>query len=125
VATHDTKSTFFWKSSIYIIDERDILVSIKEAVAQTPVMKRGESSILRVSFEGRPGQVVSVKAVVREAPHNFYVLNDNGREEDERAGDDVWTGRIDVVADAVPGEYHLDIHAFDRNWNPIFLPGTV
>ncbi|MGB8952944.1 MAG: alpha/beta hydrolase domain-containing protein [Candidatus Aminicenantales bacterium] len=107
------------------IDENATLVSIKTAATQTPVVKRGESAILTVRFEGLPGDIISVKAVVREAPQNFYVFNDNGQDEDELAGDNVWTGRLDVVSDAVPGEYHLDIQAFDKNWNPIFLFGTI
>ena len=105
------------------MDEKAILVSIITVEGQPRIAKRGESVVLTVRFEGRPDHITSVKAVVREAAHNFYVFNDEGRDRDERAGDNVWTGRLDVVPDAVPGEYHLDIRAFDKNWNPIFLSG--
>ncbi len=99
--------------------------SIKTAAAQPPVAQHGESFILTVEFDGTPGHVTSVKAVVREAPKNFFVFNDNGRDEDEAAGDNVWTARIDVLPGYVPGKYNLDIRAFDKNWNPIFLSGTI
>jgi hypothetical protein len=107
------------------IDEKAILVSVKTAAAQTPVVKRGELAILTVTFDGLPEQVISVKAVVREAPQNVYVFNNDGRDDDALAGDNVWTGRLDVVPNADPGEYHLDIRAFDMNWNPVFLFGTI
>jgi hypothetical protein len=107
------------------LDESASLVSIDTAAARPPVAQRGESVQLTVVFDGPPDHVASVKAVVREAPQNFFVFNDGGRDDDEAAGDNVWTGRIDLVAGSVPGEYHLDIRAFDINWNPIFLSGTT
>jgi hypothetical protein len=107
------------------VDEKTSLASVKAVAAQTPAVKRGESAILTVRFEGRPGYVVSVKAVVREAPQNIYVFNDDGRDKDELADDNVWTCRLNVRPNAEPGEYHLDIRAFDINWNPVFLSGTI
>ena len=106
-------------------DGKTCLVSVKTVAIQTPAVKRGESAILTVRFEGPSNQVISVKAVVREAPQNIYVFNDNGRNGDDLAGDNIWTTRLDVVLNADPGEYHLDIRAFDMNWNPIFLSGTM
>jgi hypothetical protein len=107
------------------IDDRSSLVSIKSVAAQPSIVKRGESAILTVRFEGPPGYITSVKAAVREASQNMYEFNDDGRDEDDLAGDNVWTCRIDVVSNAVPGEYHLDIRAFDMNWNPVFRSGTI
>lgn len=107
------------------VDGKASLVSVKTVAVQTPAVKRGESAILTVRFEGLSNQVISVKAVVREAPQNIYVFNDNGRDGDDLAGDNVWTSRLDVALNADPGEYHLDIRAFDMNWNPIFLSGTM
>jgi hypothetical protein len=107
------------------VDEKAALVSIEKVEGQPLVAMRGESITLIVRFKGQSDDVVSVKAVVREAPQNFYVFNDDGRDGDGLAGDNVWTTRFDVVPDAVPGEYHLDIHAFDKNWNPIFLSGSM
>jgi len=107
------------------VAEKATLVSIKTAAAQTPEVKRGESATLTVRFEGPSNQVVSVKAVVREAPQNFYRFNDDGRDEDALAGDNVWTRRLDAESGWDPGEYHLDIRAFDLNWDPIFLSGTM
>ncbi len=107
------------------VDEKAGLVSVSSATTQIPAVKRGESAIMKVKFDGLPDRVISVKAVVREAPQNFYLFNDDGRGEDALAGDNIWTGRLNVVPDAVPGEYHLDIRAFDTNWDPIFLSGTM
>jgi hypothetical protein len=107
------------------VDGKASSVSISAAAAQIPLVKRGESAILTVRFEGPSNQVISVKAVVRESPQHAYVFNDNGRDNDVLAGDNVWTGRLDVVANVDPGEYHLEIRAFDMNWNPIFLSGTM
>jgi len=107
------------------VDGKESLVSIKAVAAQNPTVKRGEAAILTVSFAGPSSQIVSVKAVVREAPQNFYRFNDDGRGEDARVGDNVWTRRLDAESGWDPGEYHLDIRAFDMNWNPIFLSGTM
>jgi len=103
----------------------EIQVSIKEVSARPAEVKRGETSILNVMFEGPKDRLISVKAIVREAPHVRYVFNDNGEDGDEKADDNVWTSKVDIVADAVPGKYHLDIKAFDTSWNPIFLTGTM
>jgi len=99
-------------------------VAIKEVAAQPAELNQRETSLLTVIFEGPKDQVISVKAVVREASHNRYVFNDNGRDGDKKANDNVWTGKL-YVADAPPGEYHLDIYAFDAKWNPVFLIGTL
>jgi hypothetical protein len=107
------------------VDEKASLVSVRTAAAQPPEIKRGESAILMVRFEGLSNQVISVKAVVREAPQTFFTFNDDGRGDDVLAGDNIWTGRLDAVSGVDPGEYHLDIRAFDVNWNPIFLFGTI
>jgi hypothetical protein len=107
------------------IDEDAGLVSIQAAAAQPQVVKRGQSSILTVRFAGKPDHIISVKAIVREAPHVNYVFNNSGQNKDETAGDNVWTSKLDIVPDAVPGEYHLDIQALDINWNPIYLTGTI
>jgi hypothetical protein len=120
ILLHEAAEQDYWP-----IDEEASLVSVKTATAQIPVVKRGESAILTVTFDGSPDQVISVKAVVREAPQSIYVFNNDGRDDDALAGDNVWTGRLDVVPNADPGEYHLDIRAFDMNWNPIFLSGTI
>jgi hypothetical protein len=106
-------------------DEKGLENPLADMIDYAYAWGHSQSAMLTVKFEGRPGHVVSVKAVVREAPQNFYVFNDNGRDEDELAGDNIWTSRLDVVSDAVPGEYHLDIRAFDKNWNPVFLSGTI
>jgi len=105
--------------------EKEAQVAIKEVSARPAEVKRGETSILTVMFEGHKDQIISVKAVVREASHNRYVFNDDGKDGDEKANDYVWTGKLEVVSDAVPGEYHLDIYAFDTRWNPVFLAGTI
>ena len=107
------------------INEKESLVSVKTVTAQTPAVKRGESAIVTVRFEVLSSQVISAKAQVREASRYFYVFNDNGCDADEQAGDNIWTGRLDIASIADPGEYHLDIRAFDVNWNPIFLSGTI
>jgi hypothetical protein len=76
-------------------------------------------------FEGRADTVISVRALVRVEPKVFWELNDNGIKGDEKAGDNVWTGWINVPPRSRSGEYHLDIEALDKNWNPIYLTGTV
>jgi hypothetical protein len=107
------------------VDEKAVLATIAAVAVRPLVAERGQSAMLTAMFDGQPDDIISVKAIVREAPHNFYVLNDEGRDGDEQAGDSKWTSAVNIVSDAVPGRYHLDIHAFDKNWNPIFLSGTM
>lgn len=107
------------------LDGKTSPVTIKEAAARPPAARIGESIVLTLVFDGPSGYVTSVKAVVREAPRNFFVFNDSGRGADETAGDDVWTYRIDVIPGYEPGEYNLDVRAFDKDWTPIFLSGTA
>jgi len=107
------------------VNEKASRVSVGSVVPLDPVVKRGESALLKVRLEGEPGQAISVKAVLREGSRFAFALNDNGRDEDERSGDNVWTGRFNVVPYIDPGDYHIDIRAFDVNWNPVFLSGTM
>jgi hypothetical protein len=107
------------------LDKNDSLVSIKEFTAQPSMVNRGETSILTVNFEGLACQIMSVRAIVREAPRVSLIFENNGRDDDKQAHNNVWTGKLKVVPDAAPGVYHLDIKAFDINWNPIYLSHTV
>jgi len=106
------------------IDKKTSLM-IKTVAIQPPTVKRGESAILTVQFEGRPSNIAYVKAVLREAPSIMYVFHDDGCNGDDQAGDHIWTYRLHVVQEIPPGEYHLDIRALDMNWNPISLSGTT
>jgi hypothetical protein len=100
-------------------------VSVKKVFLQPAAVAERETSIINVVFEGRADTVVYVRAVVRIAPRNFWELNDLGIKGDEKAGDNVWTGSIYVQPRSTPGKYHLDIEALDKNWNPIYLTGTI
>jgi hypothetical protein len=107
------------------VDDQAILVSVSSVAPLNPSIKQGETAVVKVAFAGAPGQVASAKAVLREGSSIAYTLNDNGNRGDDRAGDNIWTGKFEVKAFIDPGEYHIDIQAFDVNWNPIFLAGTV
>jgi hypothetical protein len=100
-------------------------VTIKKIAAEPAVVKVGGKYLLSVEFEGLQNHVFVVRTSVREANHLSYVLNDEGNNGDDEAGDNVWSCTAEVQADAPAGHYHLDFHCMDIDLNHVYVKGTA
>jgi hypothetical protein len=97
-------------------------VRIKEVSVRPAEVSAGGTLSVSVFFEGPQEGVLTVLAKFREATDLKYPLNDDGINGDERAGDHVWSGLIQIPSDVPKGGYHFDILALDRDLNGIYLP---
>ena len=100
-------------------------VSIKEVSAQPTEVEAGDSVMLTVVFEGSDKDVMTVQANFREANNLYYVLNNDGDNGDETAGDNVWSVKGRIPSDLRSDEFHIDFRALDKDLNAIYLTGTV
>ncbi|MEE9442507.1 MAG: alpha/beta hydrolase domain-containing protein [candidate division Zixibacteria bacterium] len=64
-------------------------IGIKEVAATPAEVKSGSKLLLLVIFDERGNDILSVKAKLVEANNYFYVLNNDGKEGDDKAGDNI------------------------------------
>jgi hypothetical protein len=109
------------------IAENASQVKIKEITAQPALVDAGDTILLSVEFEGLKDDVWMVRASVREANNldYTYMLNDEGKKGDEKAGDNIWSYQVQISANAPPGQFHFDFQALDKDLNGIYLIGTI
>jgi hypothetical protein len=100
-------------------------VTIKEVFARPAEVKAGDTMILSVVFEGSIDDVFAVQAVYREGTDFYFVLNNNGKDGDEKAGDNVWSCKVQIPSVVTAGQFHFDFQAYDKDLNRIYLKGTV
>ena len=98
-------------------------LAVKQAIAEPPASAPGEKIKIMVIFEGPKDGVSEVVATVREAPDFRVVLNDNGENGDEKAGDNIWSSEQTVPFNAPANTYYLDVLALDIVGNEIITPG--
>lgn len=99
-------------------------LAIKQITAESTQLERGEETKIYVVFNGPNDKVASVEATVREAPEVYYILNNDGKNGDEKEGDNIWTCTAQVPWEADSGTYHLDISALDADGNEILLESS-
>ncbi|UCE05872.1 MAG: hypothetical protein JSW07_20150 [bacterium] len=95
---------------------QDIIVEPKEVVP-------GDDAKIFVVLKASKSKVASVVATVREVPDFSFSLNNEGKDGDEKAGDNVWSYQVMVPWEADAGIYHLDISVRDKDGNEIIARG--
>lgn len=99
-------------------------VKIKKITAQPAVVEAGETILLAVEFAGLKDRVLMVKALFREANNMNYILNDQGNNGDEKAGDNTWSYTVQIPANVPAGQFHFDFQCLDIDLNRIYVKGT-
>ncbi len=93
-------------------------VSIEPAV-----VRRGEMFLVTVRV-GDPDKVVDTVAGTIQG-HTFDLF-DNKTHGDVKAGDGIWSGSLAVSQHALPpGEYAIEILAYDKNGDPVTKPDAT
>jgi hypothetical protein len=101
------------------------LVTIKEITAQPAVVEAGGKILLSVAFVGILDRVLLVKASFREANNLDYMLNDQGINGDEKAGDNIWSCAAEIPANVPARQFHFDFLCLNTDLNRIYIKGTV
>ena len=93
----------------------------REAQIEPSVLKPGDSAIITVLLIDKIRTVDKVVGVLPDYPGMKLALRDDGNPPDEQAADGIWTLQVDVPFMAPPGEFVLDITAFDRNGDVVIV----
>lgn len=86
---------------------------LRDAMIAPAELKPQESAVITVKVRDRYGIVKRVEGVVREDPRIKLKLRDDGEAPDVKAGDGVWSLHVDVPFQAAPGEFTLDLTAYN------------
>ncbi len=107
------------------VNQEEVLVSIREFSATPTQPNRGDTVIFTVVIEGRIGDVLSFKLIWREAPEAQIALIEDRKNDPENVENKVKTFRMEIGKGFPLGTFHFDLLAFDVNFNPVYLAGTM
>ncbi len=94
---------------------------LRAAVIEPDVLQPGDIAVISVEVKDRFEIVNRVEAVVVEDTRMKLPLYDDGQNPDKTAGDGIWTLEVEVPFQAVPGQFTLDITAYDADGRPILV----
>ena len=94
---------------------------ITRASIEPSLLSPGESAVITLTVKDRHKIVHRIEGIVLEDPRLTFRLCDDGQTPDEKAGDNVWSMRVDVPFQAPPGEFRLEFTAFDDHGAPISI----
>jgi len=92
---------------------------MRDAELSVPELKPEETTLLTVKVKDKYAIVKRVEGVVREDTRIKIKLNDTGEFGDVKAGDGIWSRQVDVPFHAAPGEFTLDITAYNSKGDPV------
>lgn len=96
----------------------------ESALITPPQLRPGESAIIAANVNDHFGIVRKVEGVVVEDRRVKLRLLDDGVAPDEKAEDGIWTLKVDVPVQAPPGEFNLEIAAYDSKGLVVIVPGA-
>ncbi|MFA6243395.1 MAG: hypothetical protein WC655_20820 [Candidatus Hydrogenedentales bacterium] len=94
---------------------------LNDAKIAPATLKPGDSAIITVKVVDKYKIVTRVVGVVKEDQRMKFKLRDDGNPPDEKALDGVWTLRVDVPFMAPPGQFTLELAAFNSKDEPIVV----
>lgn len=94
---------------------------IRHAAIEPTELKPGDVAVITVEIGDRHGIVDRVEGVVQEDPAIKFKLRDDGVDPDKKAGDGIWSLKVDVPFQAPPGEFTLEFTAFRADGQPIIV----
>jgi hypothetical protein len=113
------------EQSLWPVNHKEMLVSIKEFSAMPAQVQRGDTIIFTVITEGKIEDVLSFRLIWREAPQAQITLNEDHKNSTENADEHVKTFTMEIGGGFPLGTFHFDLLAIDTNLNPVYLAGTT
>jgi len=98
-------------------------LAVKEIRMEPKETNPGEEAKIYVVLKGSTDKVSKIIATVREATDMYFSLNDEGKEGDEKRGDNIWSYQVVVPWQADAGSYHLDFSVYDKEGNELVIKG--
>lgn len=72
----------------------------------------GDSAVITVEVKDKNSIIDRIEGVVKEDPRITFPLHDDGQDPDTKAGDGVWSLKVDVPAQAPDGSFTLEFTAY-------------
>jgi len=98
-------------------------LAVKEIWVEPKESAPGDNATIFVVLKGSANKVSKIIATVREATDLYFPLNDEGKEGDKKAGDNIWSSQVVVPWEADSGIYHLDFSVYDKEGNELVTEG--
>lgn len=92
---------------------------LEDAVIKPAELKAGGTAVISVKVVDRHNVVERVEGVVEEDSSIRLKLRDDGADPDAKAGDNVWTLRVDVPEHAPSGAFTLELLAYRSDGTPV------
>ncbi len=84
-------------------------------------LKPGDSAVITVKVVDKHSIIKRVTAVVKEDQRVKLQLKDDGVPPDAKAGDGIWSRQVDVPFMAPPGQFTLEITAYNSKNEPVLV----
>lgn len=94
---------------------------IQIAIIEPSELRPGDSATITVKLEDKFSIVSRVEGVVKEDPTIKFELKDDGEPPDAKAGDGIWTIRVDVPFNAPPGDFEFDVKTYDESGDGVLV----
>lgn len=95
--------------------------SFKDALIEPAVLQVGQSAVISATIKDKHRTVVKVEGTVKEDPRLKFRLRDDGQDPDLKAGDGVYSLRVDVQHQVPPGQFTLELTAYNSNGVPVLV----
>lgn len=94
---------------------------IKTAAIEPSAVLIGSSAVISVAVKDKHHTVTKIEGAVKEDPRLKFRLKDDGKDPDAKAGDGVWSLRVDVPPTAPPGQFTVDLTAYNADGQPVLV----
>lgn len=94
---------------------------ITQASIEPSVLVLGASATITVTVKDKHRTVTKIEGAVKEDPRLKFRLRDDGKDPDVKAGDGTWSLRVDVPQQAPPGQFTLELTAYNDDGVPVLV----
>jgi hypothetical protein len=94
---------------------------LQDATISPAALKPGDSAVITIKVADKHQIIRRVVAVVKEDPRVKLRLHDDGTPPDAKAGDGIWSRQVDVPFMAPPGQFTLEITAYNSKDEPVLV----
>lgn len=93
----------------------------KDALIEPATLAPGATGVITVKVVDKHEVVARVEGIVKEAPELKLQLKDDGNEKngDAKAGDGIWSMKVDTRPEAPEGQYTLEFKAYRSDGLPV------
>jgi hypothetical protein len=94
---------------------------LRDASMSPALVKPGDTGFITVKLNDKRDVVARIEGVVRGYERMKLDLHDDGADGDKKAGDGVWTLQVDVPYEAPPGQFLVELTAYNDKGEPVLV----